>query len=59
MTTTHRDPTVPARVLYTIVCAAPPALHVQALVSQARQGGWDTCLILTPTAARWLGLTVR
>jgi len=44
----------PAGVLYTVVCAAPPALHVRTLISQAQQRGWDTCLILTPTAARWL-----
>jgi hypothetical protein len=36
------------------VCAAPPALHVRTLISRAQQRGWDTCLILTPTAARWL-----
>ena len=50
MTTSPR----PAGVLYTVVCAAPPALHIRTLISQAQQRGWDTCLILTPTAARWL-----
>jgi hypothetical protein len=43
-----------AGVLYTVVCAAPPALHVRSLLCQAQERGWDTCLILTPTAARWL-----
>ncbi|ADP84919.1 flavoprotein [Pseudofrankia inefficax] len=51
MTTT---PTSPGSVLYAVVCAAPPALHIRTLISQAQERGWDTCLILTPTAARWL-----
>lgn len=53
-TTTPRaaDPT--RRVLYTVACAAPPTLHIRTLIDQAHAAGWDTCLILTPTAARWL-----
>jgi hypothetical protein len=46
--------TSPGSVLYAVVCAAPPALHIRTLISQAQERGWDTCLILTPTAARWL-----
>jgi hypothetical protein len=41
-------------VLYTVVCAAPPALHIRTLIDQAQARGWDVCVILTPTAARWL-----
>jgi phosphopantothenoylcysteine synthetase/decarboxylase len=41
-------------VLYAVVCAAPPALTIRALVEQAQLRGWDVCVILTPTAARWL-----
>jgi hypothetical protein len=41
-------------VLYTVVCAAPPALHIRILIDQAQKRGWDTCVILTPTAACWL-----
>ncbi|MEO3787684.1 flavoprotein [Actinocorallia sp. B10E7] len=41
-------------VLYAIVCAAPPALHVRDLVGEAHERGYDLCLIATPTAARWL-----
>lgn len=41
------------RVLYLIACAAGPTQYVDDAVRQARDRGWDTCLILTPTAARW------
>jgi phosphopantothenoylcysteine synthetase/decarboxylase len=41
-------------VLYAVVCAAPPALEIRGLVEQAQAHGWDVCVILTPTAARWL-----
>jgi hypothetical protein len=41
------------RVLYLIACAAGPTLHVDEGVRAAQAAGWDTCLILTPTAARW------
>lgn len=47
-------PATPARTLYLISCAAPPTLHVRAALTQAQQRGWDTCLILTPAATRWL-----
>jgi hypothetical protein len=35
-------------------CAAPPVLGVKAVIEQAQMRGWNVCLILTPTAARWL-----
>jgi len=41
-------------VLYVICCAAPPALKAGTLVLRAQARGWDTCLICTPTVARWL-----
>jgi len=41
-------------VLYTICCAAPPAQRARVLVERAKARGFDVCLILTPTAARWL-----
>jgi hypothetical protein len=41
-------------VLYLVGFAAPPVLHINGLVSAAQQRGWDPCLILTPTAARWV-----
>lgn len=41
------------RVLYLIACAAGPTEYVDEGVRQARSRGWDVCLILTPSAARW------
>ncbi|TXS78708.1 flavoprotein [Streptomyces sp. sk2.1] len=41
------------RVLYLIACAAGPTEYVDESVRQAQARGWDTCLILTPSAARW------
>lgn len=41
-------------VLYVICCAAPPALRIGVLIGKAQERGWDTCLVCTPTAARWL-----
>jgi Flavoprotein len=42
-----------SRVLYLIACAAGPAERVDHGVRAAQAAGWDTCLILSPTAARW------
>jgi hypothetical protein len=41
-------------VLYIVASAAPLVERISALVAAARRRGWDACLILTPTAARWL-----
>jgi phosphopantothenoylcysteine synthetase/decarboxylase len=48
--------TRPARygVLYVVACAAPPVVHVRDLISAAQRRGWDTCLIVTPAAERWV-----
>ncbi|WP_431983006.1 flavoprotein [Streptomyces qinglanensis] len=40
-------------VLYLIACAAGPAQYIDDGVRAAQDAGWDTCLILSPTAARW------
>ena len=48
-----------AGVLYVIACAAPAARRVRALVTAARERGYDVCLICTPTAARWLAADVE
>ncbi|GHJ35609.1 flavoprotein [Streptomyces sp. TS71-3] len=39
--------------LYLIACAAGPAQHVDEGVRHAQDRGWDVCLVLTPSAARW------
>jgi hypothetical protein len=41
------------KVLYFIACAAGPARYVDQGVRRAQERGWDVCLILTPSAARW------
>ena len=41
------------RVLYVVACAAPPVLQIETLIGLAQGRGWDACLILTPSAARW------
>ena len=43
-----------SRVLHVVGCAAPPVLEVRVLIEAAQQQGWDTCLVLSPAAARWL-----
>lgn len=40
-------------VLYLIACAAGPARYLDAGVRQAQGAGWETCVVLTPSAARW------
>lgn len=41
------------RVLYLAACAAGPAQFVDEGVRTAQAAGWDVCLVLTPSAARW------
>lgn len=43
-----------APVLYIVGCAAPPVLKITDAVKRAQGRGWNTCVILTPTAALWL-----
>jgi len=40
--------------LYLFGSAAPPVLEVSGVIRQAQARGWDVCVGLTPTAARWL-----
>ncbi|MPZ28088.1 MAG: flavoprotein [Micromonosporaceae bacterium] len=44
----------PARVLYLVVCAAPPARKVGELVDLLQHAGWAVCVITTPTATAWV-----
>ncbi|MCC3769809.1 flavoprotein [Streptomyces sp. UNOC14_S4] len=41
------------RVLYLVACAALPVRRVDTGIRAAQAGGWDVCLILTPSAYRW------
>jgi hypothetical protein len=54
VTINQPEPASNVTVMYAIVCAAPPALHIRTLIEKTLQRGWETCLILTPTAALWL-----
>lgn len=45
------------KVLYLIVCAAPPAQDIGHLIDAAQKEGWDTCLLATPSAVKFLDLT--
>jgi hypothetical protein len=40
--------------LYLFGSAAPPVFEVAQVIEDAQARGWDVCLGLTPTAARWL-----
>lgn len=42
------------RVLYLIACAASPTQHVRTGVEKARAAGWEVCLVVTPSALRWI-----
>lgn len=46
--------TTTSRVLYLFGSAAPPVFDVAQTIQEAQRQGWDVCLGLTPTAARWL-----
>jgi phosphopantothenoylcysteine synthetase/decarboxylase len=41
------------RVLYVIASAAPPTREVHRLVRLAQEGGWDVCVLTTPSGRRF------
>jgi hypothetical protein len=44
---------VTQRVLYVIACAAPPTREVGKLVALAQDGGWEVCVLTTPSGRRF------
>ena len=42
------------RVLYVIVCAAPPAQQAHEFIGLAQAANWDVCVIATPQATRFI-----
>ena len=42
------------RVLYVVVCAAPPARNVHVLIALAQEAEWEVCFVATPSSVRWL-----
>ncbi len=45
---------IDSRVLYLIVCAAPPAQQTIHVVTSLQEAGWNVCVITTPQASRWI-----
>ncbi|MBA3824219.1 MAG: flavoprotein [Ktedonobacterales bacterium] len=43
-----------SKVLYHIVCAAPPTQQIESFITAAQHGGWDVCVIATPNAMGFL-----
>jgi len=43
-----------SRVLYLMVCAAPPAQQTLHVATQLQEAGWNVCVIATPQASRWI-----
>lgn len=44
------------RVLYLVVCAAPPAQAIGELVGLLQSKDWTVCVIATPRAAGWMDI---
>jgi phosphopantothenoylcysteine synthetase/decarboxylase len=42
------------RVLYVIACAAPPSGDISKFIRSAQRNEWDTCLIVTPSAVKFI-----
>ena len=47
-----------SRILYLMVCAAPPAQWTHKIVPRLQEAGWDVCVIATPQASRWIDQSV-
>ncbi|GAA0473560.1 flavoprotein [Streptomyces sp. NPDC046215] len=41
-------------VLYLVACAASPTRHIRTGIEKAQAAGWNVCLIVTPSAYRWI-----
>jgi phosphopantothenoylcysteine decarboxylase len=44
------------KILYLIVCAAPPASQTDDVVPVLQAAGWDVCVIASPQATRWINI---
>ena len=42
------------KVLYHVVCSAPPAQHVQEFISLAQSAAWEVCVLATPRALNFI-----
>ncbi|MEB3368901.1 flavoprotein [Saccharopolyspora mangrovi] len=48
------NPTAPCS--YLVVCAAPPVLRIEELITSLQADGWNVVVIATPMAATWIDL---
>lgn len=48
------EPENEQQILYLIICAAPPAQHMQDFIISAQTRGWKVCIIATPQATRFI-----
>lgn len=48
------DKRADARVLYLLICAAPPAQQMSEFIPVLQLAGWTVCVIATPQAQRWI-----
>jgi phosphopantothenoylcysteine decarboxylase len=44
------------KVVYHVICAAPPAQQVQDFVKLAQEANWEVCMIATPQATSFLDI---
>jgi phosphopantothenoylcysteine decarboxylase len=49
---------IKSRILYFIVCGAPPAQKTPQVVALLQEAGWDVCVIATPQTSRWIDQSV-
>ena len=52
MTESHQT----RKILYLIICAAPPAQRMPDFIINAQAAGWDVCVIATPQATRFINV---
>ncbi len=49
--------TTASKVLYVVVCGAPPTSEVHEFVTAAQAQGWDVCVVATPEATKFVDLS--
>lgn len=56
MTQSHSTPT--RGIFYLIVCASSTAGQIHEFIAKAQQLGWDVCVILTPSAIKFINRAI-
>ncbi len=57
MNSTHTNQMTLAKVLYVVVCAAPPAAAIHEFVSAAQAEGWEVCAVVTHEATKFVDVS--